>query len=132
MSPPQVGHGFARPEGGRRRPSKWCVKSAVSRFIMLCEKESTMRTVLRSSHWRTRVTFGLALTALLSALLGTGTQVAAAAPPNILFIVMDDVGIDQMRIFGYSEDNQPRTPNIDAIARWRALPQCLGHARMLA
>jgi Sulfatase len=41
------------------------------------------------------------------------------------------VGIDQMRVFGYSEDNQPRTPNIDAIAhagvRFRnawAMPEC--------
>jgi arylsulfatase A-like enzyme len=65
----------------------------------------------------------------------TGRGVAEAAPagdpPNILFIIMDDVGIDQMRIFGYSEDNQPRTPNIDTIARagmrfrnaW-AMPEC--------
>jgi arylsulfatase A-like enzyme len=30
---------------------------------------------------------------------------------------MDDVGIDQMRVFGYSADDQPRTPNIDAIAQ---------------
>ena len=52
-------------------------------------------------------------------------------PPNILFIILDDVGIDQMRIFGYSADNQPRTPNIDTIAqagvRFRnawAMPEC--------
>jgi arylsulfatase A-like enzyme len=52
-------------------------------------------------------------------------------PPNILFIVMDDVGIDQMRVFGYGEDNQPRTPTIDTIAlagvRFRnawAMPEC--------
>src|SRR5919106_741841 len=46
-------------------------------------------------------------------------EIAAQAsnPPNILFIIMDDVGIDQMRVFGYGEDNQPRTPNIDTIAR---------------
>ena len=44
---------------------------------------------------------------------------------------MDDVGIDQMRVFGYGEDNQPRTPNIDTIAhagvRFRnawAMPEC--------
>ena len=44
---------------------------------------------------------------------------------------MDDVGIDQMRVFGYGADNQPRTPNIDTIARagvrfrnaW-AMPEC--------
>ncbi len=51
--------------------------------------------------------------------------------PNIVFIIMDDVGIDQMRIFGYSADNQPRTPTIDTIARagvrfrnaW-SMPEC--------
>ena len=37
---------------------------------------------------------------------------AAGGDPssNILFIIMDDVGIDQMRVFGYDADNQPRTP----------------------
>src|SRR5262245_9553346 len=40
----------------------------------------------------------------------------ASSPPNILYIIMDDVGIDQMRVFGYREDDQPRTPNIDTIA----------------
>ena len=63
----------------------------------------------------------------------TPRSVAAQAsnPPNILFIIMDDVGIDQMRVFGYGEDNQPRTPNIDTIAhagvRFRnawAMPEC--------
>jgi arylsulfatase A-like enzyme len=59
--------------------------------------------------------------------LGNGT-------PNILFIIMDDVGIDQMRIFGYgglTHNSAPNTPNIDVIARagvrfrntW-AMPEC--------
>jgi arylsulfatase A-like enzyme len=59
------------------------------------------------------------------------TAAQASGPPNILFIIMDDVGIDQMRVFGYGEDNQPRTPNIDTIAlagvRFRnawAMPEC--------
>lgn len=52
-------------------------------------------------------------------------------PPNILFIIMDDVGIDQMKIFGYGGETPPKTPNIDAIAhagvRFRnvwAMPEC--------
>src|SRR5262245_48735340 len=56
---------------------------------------------------------------------------AARRRPNILFIILDDVGIDQMRVFGYDQDNQPRTPSIDAIAlagvRFRnawAMPEC--------
>ncbi|HTG60623.1 MAG TPA: hypothetical protein VMG63_14610 [Terriglobia bacterium] len=30
---------------------------------------------------------------------------------------MDDVGIDQMQIFGYGGDTPPRTPNIHTVAR---------------
>ena len=52
-------------------------------------------------------------------------------PPNILFVIMDDVGIDQMTVFGYGGvgpfeqapnppiqpyDRSPQLPNIDAIA----------------
>jgi arylsulfatase A-like enzyme len=90
-----------------------------------------MHPVIQSSHRRTRVACGWALVAVLSAFLGPGPQAAAARPPNILFIIMDDVGIDQMRVFGYGEDNQPRTPDIDTIAhagvRFRnawAMPEC--------
>ena len=51
--------------------------------------------------------------------------------PNILFIIMDDVGIDQMRIFGYGGLTPPLTPNINAVARagvrfrnvW-SMPEC--------
>jgi hypothetical protein len=51
--------------------------------------------------------------------------------PNILFIIMDDVGIDQMKVFGYGGRTAPRTPNFDAIARagvrfrnaW-SMPEC--------
>jgi len=56
---------------------------------------------------------------------------AAKQPPNILFIITEDVGIDQLRIFGYGGGTPPATPNIDAIARagirfrnaW-AMPEC--------
>ena len=43
---------------------------------------------------------------------------ADASPelPNILFIVLDDLGVDQLPIFGYGGATPPRTPNIDAIA----------------
>ncbi len=37
-------------------------------------------------------------------------------PPNILFIILDDVGIDQLEIFNSNADDAPQTPNIDAIA----------------
>ncbi len=52
-------------------------------------------------------------------------------PPNILFVIMDDVGIDQMAAFGYGGVTPPSTPSIDRIARagvrfhnaW-AMPAC--------
>jgi hypothetical protein len=42
---------------------------------------------------------------------------AAAAPANILFVVMDDVGIDQMAVFGFGGPDSPATPSIDTMAR---------------
>lgn len=51
--------------------------------------------------------------------------------PNILFIIMDDVGIDQLTAFGYGGIDAAQTPNINAIAtagvRFRnvwAMPEC--------
>ncbi len=38
------------------------------------------------------------------------------ATPNILFIILDDVGIDQLAIFNPEADDPPQTPNINAIA----------------
>jgi arylsulfatase A-like enzyme len=40
----------------------------------------------------------------------------SAQPPNILFITMDDVGIDQMRSFGYGGATPASVPSLDAIA----------------
>lgn len=37
--------------------------------------------------------------------------------PNILFIVLDDFGVDQLSVFGYGGANPAQTPHIDAIAR---------------
>ena len=39
-----------------------------------------------------------------------------APPPNILFIIMDDVGIDQMSSFGYGGKLPASTPVIDEVA----------------
>lgn len=54
-----------------------------------------------------------------------------AQHPNILFVIMDDVGIDQMRSFGYGGPVPPKMPNIDTIANhgikfrntW-SMPEC--------
>ncbi len=71
----------------------------------------------------------LAIFLALSAKFATPAQ--PEPPPNILFIILDDVGIDQMKIFGYGGLTPPNTPNIDAIAhaglRFRntwAMPEC--------
>jgi hypothetical protein len=58
-------------------------------------------------------------------------QRESQAHPNILFIVMDDVGIDQLRSFGYGGLTPPSTPSLDAVAKagvrfrnvW-AMPEC--------
>ena len=39
------------------------------------------------------------------------------APPNIVFIILDDVGIDQMKSFGFGGVEPPATPSMDALAR---------------
>lgn len=54
-----------------------------------------------------------------------------SSPPNILFVIMDDVGIDQMASFGYGGATPPRMPNMHAVAeaglRFRntwSMPEC--------
>ena len=69
-----------------------------------------------------------------AALLGSGPGQrvdAASSKPNILFVILDDVGIDQLKIFNKDNPLPPLTPNIDLIARhgvkftnaW-AMPEC--------
>jgi len=41
---------------------------------------------------------------------------APTPPPNILFIILDDLGKDQLGIFNPLDDTVPQTPNINAIA----------------
>jgi len=61
----------------------------------------------------------------------SGGSPGQAQASNILFVIMDDVGIDQMASFGYGGLTPPSMPNIDAIARagvrfhntW-SMPEC--------
>ena len=62
---------------------------------------------------------------------GGSSSDAPAPTPNILFVIMDDVGIDQMKSFGYGGVTPPSLPNIDAVAaagvRFRntwSMPEC--------
>jgi arylsulfatase A-like enzyme len=68
------------------------------------DPRSRMRLRLLSSLWV--LMFGL-----LACSSGDEPQA-----PNILFVIMDDVGIDQMRLFGYGGETPPNTPTIDRIA----------------
>jgi len=58
------------------------------------------------------------LAALTASACGGKSHDDADAPraQSILFVIMDDVGMDQMRTFGYGGDTPARTPSIDAIA----------------
>lgn len=99
--------------------------------------------MLSVSHTMDRLNvraWGIALACLMSVALGAalagepgGSSSAAEPPPppNILFIIMDDVGIDQMASFGFGGLAKPQVPNIDLIANagvkfsnvW-SMPQC--------
>lgn len=57
-----------------------------------------------------------AAAALVLGSCGGGSGSAQQAKPNILFVIMDDVGIDQMASFGYGGPAAPPMPNIEAVA----------------
>jgi len=60
-----------------------------------------------------------------------GPAEAATSKPNIIFVILDDVGIDQLGLFGNGGAVPPKTPNLNLIANrgvkftnvW-ALPEC--------
>jgi len=80
---------------------------------------------------KSSVVAGVALLVLACATPCAARGIDHPPTPNILFVIMDDVGIDQMRLFGYGGTTPPSTPSIDQIARggirfqnaW-AMPAC--------
>ena len=60
--------------------------------------------------WATIATLTIALSSLVA------LPATAATKPNILFVIMDDVGIDQLSSFGYGGLAPPVTPTLDTIA----------------
>ncbi|NYT44900.1 sulfatase-like hydrolase/transferase [Alcaligenaceae bacterium] len=61
----------------------------------------------------------LSVLALSACNSGTSHDVASGnepQPPNILFVVLDDLGVDQLSVFGYGGATKPKTPSIDTIA----------------
>jgi len=84
----------------------------------------------QTSKFSTLIMLVLMVTSLAPA-QSTGDTGAPSRQPNILFIIMDDVGIDQLPVFGYGGLDAPNTPNINAIAhagvRFRnvwSMPEC--------
>lgn len=55
---------------------------------------------------------GLVLLPIACSSSGRSTE---PPPPNILFITMDDVGVDQLTSFGYGGETPAAVPNLDAI-----------------
>jgi arylsulfatase A-like enzyme len=59
------------------------------------------------------------------------SQSQSQSKPNILFVIMDDVGIDQIRSFGYGGLTPPNMPVLDVVSRegirfrnvW-SMPEC--------
>ena len=47
---------------------------------------------------------------------GAGRPADAASKPNIIFFLLDDVGIDQLAVFGNGGIDPPVTPNMQLIA----------------
>ena len=126
-----------RPARSRRSPARADSRRLAPRascygaFNRRSQAEDSMRAGPlrnhRSASWLACV--GM----MLASLLPVAPIDAQSLPesPNILFIVLDDVGIDQMKAFGYGGATPPRTPNIDTIAssglRFRnfwAMPEC--------
>jgi len=64
--------------------------------------------------WKRALQLSLLAPALAVLVIARGK--AAEQPPNILFVVMDDVGIDQMKVFGYGGATPPSMPTIEQVA----------------
>src|SRR5262249_42242632 len=68
---------------------------------------------------RTRLTTFLTVGAILFASAGVAQAAepkAAAARPNIIFILADDLGLDGVGCYG-SDQHKTQTPHIDALAK---------------
>jgi hypothetical protein len=68
------------------------------------------------SKWATRANLVLFLVLAGCSGGGAGSVGNTAQLPNIVLVVMDDIGIDQWQLFGYGGVDPAATPNIDAIA----------------
>ncbi|MDP4788385.1 MAG: hypothetical protein NWR64_00215, partial [Haliea sp.] len=69
-----------------------------------------------SNRWEQRMLLGI-IALLIVGCSDKSSSPEITSPPepepaatNILFIVLDDVGMDQMEIFGYGGETPPSTP----------------------
>src|ERR1043166_3850007 len=75
------------------------------------------RKIMQNPTFVGRLVCRIALMSLAVFLLGsTCNPPPGNQPPNILFIILDDVGIDQLTSFNPNSVDSPSTPNINAIA----------------
>lgn len=65
---------------------------------------------------RLRALTAVILALILLPLAGCSDAPSGPRQPNILFVIMDDVGIDQMQVFGYGGSDPPSTPTIATLA----------------
>ena len=87
-----------------------------------------------------RILASLCLLAITGCNFGSSSSSNSNSLPNILFVIMDDVGVDQMPSMGYGGAHPASMPSIDAIAssgvRFRntwSMPECSpGRAALLA
>ena len=54
---------------------------------------------------------------LLAACADHGSSAAPASRPNLLLVIADDVGIDQLATFGFGGADPPATPTLEALAK---------------
>jgi hypothetical protein len=114
----------------RKNPG-WKVKSIL--FSQIVRKQAIVMNSKR--HWITAggLCLGLILTGCDNSDSSPPPPVTTTDTPNILFIILDDIGIDQFRSFGYGGVTPPALPNIDQDRRFAGIHfrNTLVHARLL-
>src|ERR1700719_4091641 len=73
----------------------------------------------RPRSWATRLSLAWLFALVDVGVFSVPPLAASKPPPNILLIVMDDIGIDQWQLFGYGGTTAAAMPNITSIAKAR-------------
>jgi len=78
------------------------------------QMRARMFDIKKRSPFAALIGFGLSLV-LIGCSDGGDVSTSVNSKPNILFVIMDDVGIDQMKYAGYGGTNPASTPVIDTL-----------------